>query len=57
MIRDLTVEEQTFQEMEKARNFYVNMEVAHKSLAGVTDSSGSHSSTFNTRRNPLQNSS
>lgn len=54
---NLTIEEQTFQETEKAGIFYVNMEVANMSLAGVTDSSGSHFSAFNTSRNPLQNNS
>lgn len=55
MTKNLTIEEQTFQETEEARSFYVYMEVANISLAGVTDSSSSQPSTFNTRRNPLQN--
>lgn len=56
MTRNLTIEEQTFQATEEARSFYVNMEIANMSL-GVTDSSGSHCSTFSTKRNPLQNNS
>lgn len=54
MTSSLTTEDQIFQEMEEARSFYASMEVANMSLVGVTDSSGSYSSTFNTRSNPVQ---
>lgn len=36
-------------------SFHASMEVANTSLVGVTDSSGSHSSTFTTRSYPVRN--